>query len=226
MRCCLFVPACELAVTAKYFLKLSLLVRSGALASTICSLVVWLTTTSEGLYLMTSEKKECMLLAVLNFVFAHGGRKYTWIVKAWVWLTMSFCTGIALSCLDLFACVAVLNKVSAVTASTMVVSSGLVIDLKGSMKKSLREEGGLEFWGLSKLYCPNNSSYKGTVPGTIPVPVWIPVPAVASTRTSWLLVSYPYHQYHYKYQYQKAAPVSARYQYKYKYRSQVHHMTY
>jgi len=65
----------------------------------------------------------------LNFVFACGGRKYTQIVKAWVQSTMSFCTGVALSCLDMFACVTVLNEVSVVMASAMVVSSGSVINL-------------------------------------------------------------------------------------------------
>jgi len=86
--------------------------------------------TREGSYLRTSAKKECMLLTGLNFALSRGGGKYTQIVNVCDLSTMSFCTGAALSCLDLFALVTVLNDLSAASASAMVVSAVSVIDLR------------------------------------------------------------------------------------------------
>jgi len=88
--------------------------------------------TNEGSYLSTSEMKEHMLVIGLSFVFARWGGKYSLIMKAWVQLTMSFGTMVALSCLDLFAHVTVINGGLAIMASAMVESSGLVINLQGS----------------------------------------------------------------------------------------------
>jgi len=67
-----------------------------------------------------------------NRVKLHVGSRwgeYTQIVNVCDLSTISFCTGAALSRLDLFALVTVLNDLSAASASTMVVSAVSVIDL-------------------------------------------------------------------------------------------------
>jgi len=112
----------------KNFLNESSFVGKGSIASTICAVFAVFATVIEGSYLRSSTRNTCMLAARLNLVLACGGRKYMHIVKEWVLLTVSFCTSISLSLLDLFGCVTILKGGLAALEATMV-GSKLVIKL-------------------------------------------------------------------------------------------------